>query len=460
MQMDEVHTHGQLADRLALAGVESAEMPARLALIDEAVGGFRKAVGRSPQWGWLVPGRIEVFGKHTDYAGGRSLVAAVPRGFAVVAAPRDDGRVIARDIRWNAAMEVESAGDPRTFHGWANYVAVVVRRLARNFPGATLGADVAFSSDLPRAAGVSSSSALVVGLALALVRRAQLDQRPEWRHAIQNPLDLAGYLGAVENGLTFRSLAGASGVGTHGGSEDHNAMLNGRPGHVSAFSYVPTRPVGEAAVPAGWRFVLMTSGVEAAKAGAARGRYNTASLATRALVDVWRRATGDARPQTLAEVLGSAPGADAELRFALEQHAHPDFPADALARRLAHFMAEDGRVLVALDSFARGDQIRLGELAAASQADAAGLLGNQIPETIAMAALAREAGAFAASSFGAGFGGSVWALTDATDPTVVAGRWRSAYQARFPSLANVNALIVRPGAPAVAFDFSGWKIES
>ena len=30
----------------------------------------------------FVPGRIEVLGKHTDYAGGRSLVAAVPRGFA------------------------------------------------------------------------------------------------------------------------------------------------------------------------------------------------------------------------------------------------------------------------------------------------------------------------------------------------------------------------------------------
>ncbi len=155
-----------------------------------------------------MPGRIEVFGKHTDYAGGRSLVAAVPRGFAVAAAPRGDGLVTARDVRWASAMEVDSRIRPRPFHGWSNYVAVVARRLARNFPGAALGADVTFMSDLPRAAGVSSSSALVVGIALALIRRAALETRPEWRAAIQDPLDLAGYLGAVENGLTFRTLAG------------------------------------------------------------------------------------------------------------------------------------------------------------------------------------------------------------------------------------------------------------
>ena len=32
---------------------------------------------------WFVPGRLEVFGKHTDYAGGNSLLAAVDRGVTV-----------------------------------------------------------------------------------------------------------------------------------------------------------------------------------------------------------------------------------------------------------------------------------------------------------------------------------------------------------------------------------------
>ena len=60
------------------------------------------------------------------------------------------------------------------FTGWRHYVDVVARRLAANFPGAPLGADIVFASDLPRASGMSSSSALVV----AIVRGA----RPCRRH--------------------------------------------------------------------------------------------------------------------------------------------------------------------------------------------------------------------------------------------------------------------------------------
>ena len=40
-----------------------------------------------PEWYRFSPGRVEIFGKHTDYAGGHSLLAAVPRGIALVAAP-------------------------------------------------------------------------------------------------------------------------------------------------------------------------------------------------------------------------------------------------------------------------------------------------------------------------------------------------------------------------------------
>lgn len=445
---------------LEAAGLESSEWPGRTALMARAIEAFRSAVGSAPVWGWLVPGRIEVFGKHTDYAGGKSLVTAVPRGFAMVASPRDDGRVVARDARWNASTIVNAHEHTTVFHGWANYVAVVTRRLARNFPGATLGLDLTFVSDLPRAAGVSSSSALVVGVALALIRRAGLEERPEWRAVIQDSLDLAGYLGAVENGLTFRSLAGTSGVGTHGGSEDHTAILNCRPGSVSAFSYVPTRPLGEAHVPADWRFIVMPSGVEAAKAGAARTRYNRASLATQALADVWRRHAGDAEVRPLAQVLAGAAGTEGGLRGAISQHPHPDFSVDALDQRLSHFLAEDARVLPALAAFQSGDRDRLGALSAASQADAESLLGNQVPETSTLAALAREAGAFAASSFGAGFGGSVWALAIDADAEAVTERWRTAYAARFPGLAGVTPAIVRPGAAALMFDFRERKIES
>jgi hypothetical protein len=126
-----VNLRDRLEARLSDAGIDEGERAGRIALISEAIDGFLASTGRPPQWGGLGPGRIEVFGKHTDYAGGHSLVAAVPQGFAFVAAPRNDERIVARDVRWSSVMEI-SPDDTRTFHGWANYVAVVARRLNRN----------------------------------------------------------------------------------------------------------------------------------------------------------------------------------------------------------------------------------------------------------------------------------------------------------------------------------------
>ena len=43
------------------------------------------------RWSLWVPGRIELLGKHTDYAGGRSVLCALERGFLARVAPRRDG---------------------------------------------------------------------------------------------------------------------------------------------------------------------------------------------------------------------------------------------------------------------------------------------------------------------------------------------------------------------------------
>jgi galactokinase len=366
-------------------------------------------------------------------------------------------------------MDVRPANERRSFTGWANYVAVVARRLASNFPGAELGADLVFTSDLPRAAGLSSSSALVVAVASALVRRAGLERRPEWLSALSGRLDLAGYLGAVENGLTFGALTGTSGVGTHGGSEDHTAILACRAEHVSAYSYVPVRHVADAALPGDWRFVVMASGIEADKAGSARARYNRASLATRALVQFCER-EGLARcAGSLADLLGRDPEMSARLLRQLEHDGGglmppadaagedpPAFAGSELARRLSHFLGEDARVPLAVDAIQRGDERAIGELADASQRDAEQLLGNQIPETSSLAATARETGAFAASSFGAGFGGSVWALVGADDSAGFVERWRARYRAAWPALREGACFVARPAPAVVDLPLSEW----
>ena len=126
-------------------------------------------------------------------------------------------------------------------------------------------------------------------------------------------------------------------------------------------------------------------------------------------------------------------GGDA-LRALVAASAIADWPPDLLGPRLEHFIREDARAREAADAFRAADVSRVTALADASQADAETLLGNQVPETIALARAAREQGAFAACSFGAGFGGSVWALVEG-DAEAFARRWDAA------------AFVARPGPP-------------
>ena len=97
-----------------------------------------------------VTGRIEFLGKHTDYAGGRSLLCTVDRGFAIIASPRTDRRI--RVVDSMLGPPITFALDPNlrvTLGHWSNYAMTVARRVARNFSGELIGADIAFASDLP-----------------------------------------------------------------------------------------------------------------------------------------------------------------------------------------------------------------------------------------------------------------------------------------------------------------------
>ncbi len=434
-------------DQLLTFGFSAGDARSRAVLFESVERAFEARMGRAPQWRFWVPGRVEYFGKHTDYAGGRSLIAAVPRGFAIVAAGRADDLVRVIDTRRLAEMAIDPADSARTHQGWATYVATVVRRLAVNFPGARLGTDVVVASDLPSAAGLSSSSALIVGLALALATRARLAERPEWQRNIAGTTALAGYLAAVEAGASFGDLEGSRGVGTHGGSEDHTAILTSQPGMLSAYRYVPVCHLGDVAMPARWTTVIATSGVHADKIGSARVRFNRASAAVRALVDLWGRVS--ASPATsLADALSSAPDARPRLASALAAMVVPEFSADELRRRLEHFVHEDARVESAVRAVAAADAPALDALSEASQADAEALLGNQVPETVDLVAAAREAGAFAATSFGAGFGGSVWAIVPAAEAARFGPDWLARYRVRQPHAAGAEWFEGRPGPPA------------
>lgn len=396
---------------------------------------------------WFIPGRIEVFGKHTDYAGGRSLLCAVERGFCLVARPRADRVVRIADAAlgveasWILGEGEETAGES----GWIAYPAAVVRRISYNFRGDLKGANIAFASDLPRSAGLSSSSALVVAVFTALAEINALERREEFRANIRGPEDLAGYLGAVENGLSFGTLAGDRGVGTFGGSEDHTAILCCRAGHLAQYSFLPVRLEKEVAVPRDWTFVVAASGVTAEKAGNARELYNRLSLAAAAIQDLWREAGGGG--STLGEAVRIA-GVPEQIRETLEASRHPRFSAGELSDRFEQFLVEsEAHVPAGADAFGRGDGAALGAIAARSQAGAENLLRNQIPETVALVASARALGAIAASAFGGGFGGSVWALVPADRSESFQARWPEDYRRRFVASAPASVFFAtRAGA--------------
>ena len=425
-----------LTSSLQRMGFTDAEVGRRLSLFAVA----RSAAVEGVAW-YHVPGRIEVLGKHTDYAGGRSLVCATEQGMAVEAAPRADRVVRIVDA---AAGEVRSfpvaPGLVPPRGDWANYPMTVVSRLAQDFGTAVGGFDLAFASDIPIAAGMSSSSALVVAVAKAAIDLFRLDQTEAYRAHITSVEDLAGYLGALENGRPFRSFGATGGVGTLGGSQDHTAILCSTSDSLTQVRFDPVVVERRVAWPGDFRFVIGSSGVVAEKAGAALEHYNGLARMTERLRSL---VVGPDSRSTLGRAL-----IDQQV-IGLPEGAEVD-PADRprLNGRLAQLTAECRWLIPGMaEALGRRAFDRVGELVAASQAGAEIGLENQIPETIALVESAGRFGAVAASAFGAGFGGSVWAMVRLDRVEQFTEEWGGEYRRRFPDRSLARFFTTRP-APA------------
>ena len=246
---------------------------------------------------------------------------------------------------------------------------------------------------LPRAAGLSSSSALVVAVGHGRSRAAPSCTRATSGSAeIGSVEDLAWYLGCVENGLDYRGLAGTAGVGTLGGSEDHTAILACRVGRLSQYRFVPVAHQGDVPMPPsldlrhrverrargqGW---LRARSLQPCLARAP-GRCCTAG--TR------RRRVRPARSARLWPRTARCPGSTSSIAT----RPPAGYTPAALAARLSHFVAEDGRVPEAARAFALGDAGHSDASRDDSQREADEWLGNQTPETRALAAAASDVGA-------------------------------------------------------------------
>ncbi len=401
---------------------------------------------------FFVPGRIEVLGKHTDYAGGRSLVCAVDRGFCFVARKRTDRMIRITDAISSEQFTIDSENAPAfSAKNWENYPLTVVRRARLNFGDLLQGADIVFASDLPAASGMSSSSALMIGIFFCLSAVSHLPASDKYRENINDLESLAMYLACIENGQSFGSLVGERGVGTFGGSEDHIAILCGRHSSLVQYSYAPVAHERTIVFPSEYVFVVSYSGVKANKIEEeTRLKYNRKSLLASHLAQMWRESTGGSEPH-LAGILKSRPDAQARLVQIIESSSENGYEREELLVRMNHFIAENQEIVPkAGDALQSGDVSGFQALVDKSQNLAESLLQNQVPETIHLAHSARNLGATAASCFGAGFGGSVWAMVEAAQAQQFLESWREGYAKTYPEAAKAAQFLVCAPGPAAS----------
>jgi len=227
-------------------------------------------------------GRINLMGMHIDHRGGFVNPIAIRELFLVVEPRRDDevrlcnadpefppcrfriseGLPRAKIRDWDAWTHEEF--DRRRRRGeeghWSNYVRAAVLYLQHErtrddgaFDPPLRGMNVAVKGNVPRAAGLSSSSALVVGAMEACAHVNALGLEP---------------LEMVQACWTAEWY-----VGTRGGGGDHAAIKFGRKGHVLHIGAFPLS-VDWMPFPEGYSVVLANSLVEARKQEGARDVFN------------------------------------------------------------------------------------------------------------------------------------------------------------------------------------------
>src|SRR6266487_3380148 len=333
-----------------------------------------------------APGRVNLIGEHIDYCGLPVLPMALSRGVRIAFERRADRgtRLVNADARFAPSFfTIEASIPPAPAGDWSNYARAAAQALAQRCPDLR-GVDALVQSDLPIAAGLSSSSALVVAMALAIM------------HA---------------NGVSVPSLElmellaqGERYVGTAGGGMDQAIILGARAGCASRIDFRPLR-LTPTPVPAGWQFIVAWSLVPAEKSGAARQAYNER---TRGSDEARRRvATRLGQPEdiTYPSLLAAAP-----VEQLLEVAGERTTLSGVFARRFRHVVTEGTRVPQAQAAMAAGDFAAFGQLLDASHQSLRDDYEVSHPELDRLVELTREAGAAGARLTGAGFGGSIVAL--------------------------------------------------
>jgi galactokinase len=135
---------------------------------DELVEKYKAHYGKAPEVVAYAPGRIEVLGNHTDYNEGYVFSAAINYGTFFAISRNDNGvnRIVAGDLMHEVTFPLTDA-KPVTEDTWANYVIGTVAGLNALKPQ-DAGFDAMFLGNVPMGFGLSSSAALEMCTAKAV----------------------------------------------------------------------------------------------------------------------------------------------------------------------------------------------------------------------------------------------------------------------------------------------------
>ncbi len=315
------------------------------------------------------PGRLNLIGEHTDYNHGYVMPVAVDRSVVIAATPREDQRIRVYSEGLDSAAEYTLGREPDDHKpGWIKYLEGVSWVLA-DLGKSLRGLDAVLYSDVPRGAGLSSSAALEVAWAMALLT-ATRDHLP--------PRELALACQRAENEY----------VGMKCGILDQFASVFGR---AQSALLIDCDSLEIEVVPLQGHPISLV----VCDTNRPRSLVNSEYNQRRASCEQAARLLGlpSLRPATRETVMA-----------ARETLGEENF------KRAWHVVTENERVIETAEAFKRGDLEAVGRMISASHRSLRDYYEVSCPELEAMWTATQRAGCYGSRLVGAGFGGAVLAL--------------------------------------------------
>ena len=337
---------------------------------------FAYRFGRAPTVS-RAPGRVNLIGEHTDYNDGFVMPAALEFATLTAASPRPDRRLRVYSMIMDEMREFDLDAPPRGPRGdWSDYVIGVALML--EIGGFRLsGADLVIWSDVPIGAGLSSSAALEVSVAHALLTQSDLPF---------DPINIAKICQRAENDF----------VGMRCGVMDQYIACCGVAGHALLIDCRSLASRHVALAP-NLRLLIANSGVRHQHAG---GEYNLRREACEEGVRLLSRYLGpikalrDVTPEQLEAKRRKLP--------------------ELIYRRCRHIVTENARVLEAERALGVGDFAACGRAMNASHVSMQEDFEITCPEVDALVGLAQTVkGVYGSRMTGGGFGGCTISLVEA-----------------------------------------------